>query len=281
MPSAGRLSKLMPVKGDGGRIETVLIEQEGPIAFVESTTLSRVFDEDANRCLLLQTDEREDQTRRIVRRLAQAHAGNGLRDADRVRAVHHALQRMLSACGVVVVPFADRLAERFDCRRVQARRAFPQLLALIQASALLHNRQREADGTGRLAAGAADYHLARRLILGPLARSVGGGVSASPRRLLDRLTRWGRSEFTSKEAADRDAGSSKSSVYGWLAELHEAGALEQTAPSRGRCPARWRLTGHDPEPGDTLLPTVEDIFPGLVQGWNHGHNTQSVTQGGC
>src|SRR5207248_365790 len=42
MLSAGRLTKLMPVKVEGGRIETAQIEQEGPIAFIESTTLTKV-----------------------------------------------------------------------------------------------------------------------------------------------------------------------------------------------------------------------------------------------
>ena len=48
MLSGARLSKLMPVKQAGGEIVTVTLEQEGPIAFVESTTLANVFEEDAN-----------------------------------------------------------------------------------------------------------------------------------------------------------------------------------------------------------------------------------------
>ncbi len=54
MISSGRLSKLMLVKF-GGQIVTKLIEQDGPIAFVESTTLAKVFNEDANRSLMLHT----------------------------------------------------------------------------------------------------------------------------------------------------------------------------------------------------------------------------------
>ena len=50
MVSAGRLSKLVPLKGENG-METVLIEQEGPISFVESTTLGEIFAEDDNRML--------------------------------------------------------------------------------------------------------------------------------------------------------------------------------------------------------------------------------------
>lgn len=59
MLSEGRLSKLVPLKEDG-RQRTVLVEQEGPIAYVENTTLTRVFNEDANRCILVNTDERAE-----------------------------------------------------------------------------------------------------------------------------------------------------------------------------------------------------------------------------
>src|SRR5205085_10360831 len=74
MITSGRLSKLMPVKM-GGQIVTKLIEQDGPIAFIESTTLPKVFDEDANRCLTLYTDERPEQTRLIVQTLAERYQG--------------------------------------------------------------------------------------------------------------------------------------------------------------------------------------------------------------
>jgi hypothetical protein len=45
MISSGKLTKLMPVKL-GNTIQTEIIEQEGPIAFVESTTLEQIFEED-------------------------------------------------------------------------------------------------------------------------------------------------------------------------------------------------------------------------------------------
>ena len=65
----------MPVKVEGGRIETVLIEQPGPIAYIESTTLSKILDEDANRCITMHTDEQSSQTRRIIRSIAKTHVG--------------------------------------------------------------------------------------------------------------------------------------------------------------------------------------------------------------
>jgi hypothetical protein len=272
MLSAGRLSKLMPMKGEGGRIETVAIEQEGPIAFIESTTLTQIFEEDANRCLLLQTDECEVQTRRILTELAGRHSAPRTGDHDRTRQIHHAIQRTLPSVEVRV-PYADRIAERFDCNRVEVRRAFPQLLSLIQASALLHHRQRSTDSEGTLLANATDYQIARRLIAKPFALSLGGGVSDSARRFFQSLKKWANREFTSAEAK-RKGSAGKSSVYGWLSELHEAGAIKLVEARRGRTPARWKLTGSEPEPTAAIIPPIEDIFPELDTARNHGHNTK-------
>lgn len=272
--SAGRLSKLMPVKVDG-RLESKLIEQEGPIAFIESTTLSTIFEEDANRCLLLGTDEREEQTRRIVTEVASRHSEAPTGDRERVRAVHHALQRMLPSVEVRV-PFAERIGERFDCSRVEVRRAFPQLLALIQACALLHFRQREIAPDGALLATATDYQIARRLILRPFALSLGGGVSDTAIQFFEKLKGWAHEDFTTNEARTR-AAAGRFSVYGWLAELHDAGALEQVDPAKGRRPARWRLTGKDPLPGAGIIPEVEEIFPEYRK---YGRNDESAESQG-
>jgi hypothetical protein len=256
MLSGQRLSKLMPVKGAGG-IETQLIEQEGPIAFTETTTLGRVFEEDANRCLLLQTDETPEQTRRILRELARRQAAPAAPDR-RVLGVHHAVQRLLPSTRVAV-PWAERLGELFDPSRVEVRRAFPQLLALVQASALLHFRQRSRGADGCLLADANDYRLARRLIRRPFAQSLGGGLPRSALDLLGDLRTLGGADFTVSGAA-RQFRKNRSSVHNWVARLQDAGAVEEVEAGKGSRAARFRVTGRDPEPGDVLLPTAEELF---------------------
>jgi DNA-binding transcriptional ArsR family regulator len=258
MLSGGRLSKLMPVKTANG-IETVTIEQEGPIAFTETTTLANIFEEDANRCLLLQTDETPEQTKRIIRALAERH-GEERTNTERVLRVHHTLQRLLPRCAVRA-PWSDRLSDKFNCDRVEVRRAFPQLLALVSASALLHHQQRKTGTDGAILADARDYHLARRLIAKPFAQSLGGGLSDSALAFLAKLPMG--EEFTAKESA-KQCKASKSSASGWLAELHDAGAVEITEQGRGRSPTKWKRTGKAPDPAENLLPTVESLFPEFV-----------------
>jgi hypothetical protein len=268
--SSGRLVKLMPMKV-GGEIQTVSIQQEGPIAFCESTTLGIIFAEDANRCILLTTDERTEQTRRIIACLAAGFSGGaGEGPSQAVRLRHHALQRMLQSFSVTV-PFAERLGELVAHQRVEARRAFPQLVSMIRASAVLHQRQRKLDPGGGLLAAPDDYQLARHLLARPMERLLGGRLSDPARRFLDRLREWFAPEepFTKREVVKHETGS-RSSVYGWLAELADAGAVELVEEQRGRLPAKWKLGqgSGDADEGGTL-PTVEQVFP--EGAWTLGH----------
>jgi len=259
MLSEGRLSKAIPVKM-GDRLETKMIEQDGPIAYVESTTLVRVFSEDANRCILLATDERPEQTRRIIKSLAASYAKGPGADPAAVLNRHRALQRMLQTFPVAV-PYAERLGEAIDEHRCEARRAFPQIVSLIQASALLHQRQRKVDRAGCLLADPDDYNLARHLLAVPIARQLGGRVSDGAVRFLDRLRAWfsAGDEFTTADAKKHET-QSKSSVYGWVNELHDAGLLEKVAEHRGNSPAKYRLTAESADPdAAAVLPPVEKV----------------------
>ncbi|MCI0702275.1 MAG: toprim domain-containing protein [Planctomycetia bacterium] len=254
MLASGRLSKLMPLK-IGNEIETQAIEQEGPIAFTETTTLTNIFEEDANRCLLLQTDETPAQTKRIICALAERQVGES-EDTNSIIRVHHTLQRRLPRFAVRV-PWSDRLAAEFNCERVEVRRAFPQLLALVQASALLHYRQRGIGKDSAILADARDYHLARRLIVKPFAQSLGGGLTESALAFLKKLPP--HDEFTSKGIA-KQLKVSKSSAASWLSDLHDAGAVAITEQGRGRLATKWKLTGKSPDSGEDLLPSVENLF---------------------
>jgi hypothetical protein len=266
MLSAGKLTKLMPMKVDG-EIVTVCIEQDGPIAYVESTTLAKIFDEDSKRCLMLHTDERPEQTRRIVRQLAAAYAhAKGAAATERIILRHHAMQRMLDRLPVAV-PYAVHLGELIPTARVEARRVFPHLIGMVQAITLLHQRQRERNADGTLLATEEDYQIARHLLLKPMARLLGNGLSDPAWRFYERLKGWATDKFTTTDAKQRES-SSKSAVTGWLAELHEAGRVELVEASRGRTPASWRVADWKHHGDVRSLPTVEEVLP--KSAWTHG-----------
>ncbi len=262
MQSAGRLTKAVPQKNKDGKIETEIIVQEGPIGYIETTTLSQIFDEDLNRCLLLHADERESQTRNIVGRLAKGYSGAIRPNTQAILDRHHALQRMLQQ-RPVAVPFAEQLAERFPTERVEARRAFPHLIGMIQACALLHQYQRQIDADGQIVATVQDYEMARHLCRSPLARQLGGKINDSTIRYHERLVKWagdGRT-FSTTEAYKADRVSDRA-IRGWLHELADAGAVEQISQPKGSRPATWKVVETDNEvlaAGDCGLPLHTEI----------------------
>ena len=274
MLSEQRLCKLMPMKAEGGRIETVEIKQEGPIAYVESTTQSKIFDEDLNRCVLLNTDERPDQTRRIVDRIAEAHgAPGGDLDMDSIRQKHHAAQRML-ARRRVIVPFAKVLAARFPTDRVEARRAFGHFLRFMEASALLHQRQRRNQADCVLAS-LDDYDLVRHLLGTPLSRLLGRTVSDGAKRLHERLrAEYLEKSFEAPQLAAK-AGLTAHTVNNYFGELHRIGWIQLIEPKKGPKAAIWQLAQGWTETAVLNLPTVEEIQ--LECGFALSDKTQLLT----
>jgi hypothetical protein len=265
MLSEGRLSKAYVEKGPAGQLETRLIEQEGPISFAETTTLSKVFDEDANRCLILTTDERGSQTRRILQKTALGASGaKNAFDEQAILDRHHAAQRMLEPHHVVV-PYAERLESLIDAEQVEMRRAFVHLLSLIQACVLLHQRMRRVDGENRILANAGDYAVARELMLPALNRVVGQRLSEPARRYFEKLcVRYQPgTAFDTHQAADGQ-GVSERAVRGYLGELVAAGQCEQVERRRSQKPATWQISVDAKSadgPADALLPPLELVFP--------------------
>lgn len=187
MISDGKLSAAVAMKSSQGSFETHHIQQDGPIAYVESTTLAMadVFKEDRNRCLHLLTDESPGQTQQIIRDLARVAANPGTPSRNKeICKLHHTAQRLFKA-GDVVIPFAERLVRALPSECLQARRAFPQLLSLIKAIALLHQFQREKDEHGRVIATVEDYSFVRNHLTAPLSRSLGTSVSPGAAYLLN------------------------------------------------------------------------------------------------
>lgn len=263
MIASGELSKMVTVKApDGKGFLTQHIRQPGPIAFIESTTAARIFDEDANRCLLLGTDELEEQTARIVREQARRGSGIVSIDTGPIITRHHALQRMLQRVKVVI-PFAELIADAMPTKRQEARRAMPHVLSMIRAVAILHQRQRakgELHHGDPIKATLTDYVIARRLLVDPMGRALGGALPGAVERfgqwIVDTLS---SENFTSREALKDGPVGSKGKASEYLRALADAGVIECIEPHRGAKPAIWKVIGPVPEGGAVWLPTVDRL----------------------
>lgn len=125
-----------------------------------------------------------DTTRQII--TATAAQANGHVSAAVDLAPWHVAQTWLDreGCWEVTIPFGEALAARYPVHLVRARRDFVQLLQLIRASAVLHQRQRDQDEHGRIVADVRDYRTIYDLA-GPTFGVINaGGVTAAVRRVV-------------------------------------------------------------------------------------------------
>lgn len=260
MLSAQKLSKMMPIKKPDGSFETRIIEQDGPISYIESTTVQNVFEEDANRCIMLTTDERSDQTKRIMNQIANRFKLPGHAESTQcIMQRHHAMQRMLKPYNVAI-PFAVRLVDSLPCENVVIRRACPQLMSMIQACTILHQFQRRIDDHGNLMATPTDYQIVHHLLYKPMLRALGKGLSDPALRFFERLRAQNLSEFTTTQVKKGEQ-QCKSSVYGWLNELEHFGLVEKVIEGKGQRSTIWKMTGNMPDAvSDGFLPSCEVLF---------------------
>lgn len=173
MIASGFLSKLVTVK-EKGKWVTREIKQDGPIAYLESTTATQLFDEDSTRLLKLATDETCEQTQNIMEgqkqeaKLLTANEQN----IEKIVQRHHALQRILAQLGTPVeirIPFIDKI--NLPTTNVSSRRTFPFLISFIRVVALLrqfHPSKKQRDSAEGedfiIEADMEDYRIAYELI---------------------------------------------------------------------------------------------------------------------
>jgi len=255
--SEGRLVKAVATRGLDGRMTTEVVIQEGPVAFCESTTKSKLLDEDASRMLILNSDDSAEQTRLVISKLFSDASNPQSKNSEMIIAKHWAFQRLISSHPPqVVIPFAEQLAEKFPADRPECRRIARHCVALIRANAVAHQFQRERDGEA-IIADPPDYYVAYRLLQRPAARLLGREVHTSFERLLEKLKEAvSDGEFSTREAAGI-GGMTPQWTRQALRALAEQGAIEQVSPGGGPKSATWRIIGE--YHGRGVLPEPEGV----------------------
>jgi hypothetical protein len=183
LQSKGELSHTLTVKG---KAESFTVR--GPVAVMSGSTSSTLDAQNTSRCVELSLDDSREQTKRVQAAQARAWAGGSAKPLDLTPLVD--AQRVLAdgAPAVVAIPFAPKLS--FPSRVTADRRGSAKLLGLVAAHALLHSRQRDKDGEGRVVATTADYAVVHAL-LEPTAERAVDGLSDRGARLYRWLVEQG------------------------------------------------------------------------------------------
>ncbi|RKR84472.1 hypothetical protein BDD43_4710 [Mucilaginibacter gracilis] len=109
-----RISKTVTLKDNKGNLKTITLNVEGPVCVSGCTTKEQLYEDNANRCILLYMDNSNEQDHRIMEYQRQLSAGHI--DQAEQRTIKEQLknvQRMLQPV-VVRNPFATYLKSQFS-----------------------------------------------------------------------------------------------------------------------------------------------------------------------
>jgi hypothetical protein len=278
MLSSGKLRKLVTIRSESGGLETRYVTQDGPIAYLDTTTQQAIFEEDATRMLSLATDESPEQTAAIMKLQAAHAAGTGasLAEQYRTRRKHHTAQRMLQPVKVRI-PYASLL--ELPAHKIVARRAFRQLLTVIEAVALLRQYQKAVDEDGYIVADIIDYKIAYDLMLPVLSRTF-APLSERAVNLLDVIQTNIKTDrtFTRTDCVEW-AGVGSTEVRNRLNVLVEAGLVEQLTGSQGvKCTYHILNTKNAKAPALSCLITPDALRARLEEERRRSQSQESVSR---
>ncbi len=146
-----RISKTVTVKDRSGAMRTVQLVVEGPVSVIGCSTQEAIYEDNANRSLLLHLDDSKEQDARIMDYQRAARAG--LIDKAKEQQVRKQLQdvqRVLRPIKVVN-PYAPLIALPQEV--FKPRRTLGLLLGFVEAITFYHQLQREEkadEGSGEI-----------------------------------------------------------------------------------------------------------------------------------
>ncbi len=145
-----KISKTVTLKDSKGNLKTITLTVEGPVCVSGCTTKEKIYEDNANRCLLLYTDMTKDQDRRINEYQTKLAAGEVNREREsQYKELFKNMQRVLRPIQIIN-PYAKYI--QLPEQVFKPRRTMTLLLGFIEAVTFYHQYQRavKKDANGQL-----------------------------------------------------------------------------------------------------------------------------------
>lgn len=136
-----RISKTVTLKDSKGNLKTITLTVEGPVCVSGCTTKEKIYEDNANRCLLLYIDQSKEQDKRITEYQTRSAAGEINKEREQqYRELFKNIQRVLQPVKVIN-PYAKYIG--LPEQVFKPRRTMTLLLGFIEAVTFYHQYQRE------------------------------------------------------------------------------------------------------------------------------------------
>jgi len=270
--SENKITYAVVEKNNNDGHETKIIEREGPTGLITTTTLSNIHDENETRLFSITLDEKSDQTKDIKLNIAKSYGLTSSNENNDVLNDLLNLQKVLDT-HPVFIPFASKLAELTPDEPLRIRRDFQRILAVIEASALLHQYQRETkeyNGVKHIVAGLEDYFIAKLILEKPLGLTIQNNY---PQRLEIVKEIKNIHKKTNEPVLIKDLmkklNKSKMSITRWLKPALENGWIENTGEGgKGKPLKLIPNNSEDDEITAEFLPSIEsllELYPDMAR----------------
>jgi DNA primase len=136
-----RISKTVTLKDSKGNLKTITLTVEGPVCVSGCTTKEKLYEDNANRCFLLYTDQSKEQDKKINNYQTEIAAGtiNKARE-NQYKQLFKNIQSLLQPIQIIN-PYAKYI--ELPEQVFKPRRTMTLLLGFIEAITFYHQYQRE------------------------------------------------------------------------------------------------------------------------------------------
>lgn len=140
LQSKRRISKTVTLKDNKGNLKTVTLKVEGPISVSGCTTREKIYEDNANRCILVYIDSSAEQDKKIMQ--YQQGVSSGTIDKTREAQARQQLQNMQRLLKPVQIrnPYASMI--QLPESVFKPRRTMMLLLSFIETITFYHQYQR-------------------------------------------------------------------------------------------------------------------------------------------
>lgn len=271
--SEGEL-RLATVVGHGpNNVETRIISTKGTPVYITTTIRNIVEDQLGSRCWLVNTNESEEQTKKVVNHIALRHStpdwDSWKEEEIQLRYLVNFFSyfRVSKVLGYedfddILIPYAVELATLFGMKEERMRRDYERLLNLIKTVTLLHYKQRPIielpNGTKKLLSTLDDCKNALK-IAEPFMTMTFLGLHTKSIEIYKQLKEiFEESEFTTREAAEA-LNLSMNRTRELLIPLFKKGFLNRDESSKVH---RYSFTKKEMPKNGTILKILEssDFF---------------------
>jgi DNA primase len=233
--SKGELNKVISAKNSEGEITTIDYHVQGPIMVATAST-KPIYQDNANRCLILNLDNSTEQTERILKHQRQRATTGNHSDEEISKLIekHRVIQRMLKPYKVVI-PFAESIHLPVNINN--PRRTLQMLLTTVEVITLFNQYQRQVkneNGEEYLIATPQDLELAMELLKDSILNKV-DELTGATRAFLERLKEFLRGkdlgQFNAKEMR-LEMKISSSAMGRYIKELDDNFYIEKISSNR-------------------------------------------------